>query len=357
MKIPKIIQLPSGNYFCRLRINGEEHCLTGENYELVETEAKAIKLGIKKPTQASKKITLTRAIDQYIESRTNALSPSTICGYKEIQRNRFQVAMNRDISSLQKEHWQRICNAEAKLCAAKTLKNAWYFISAVLFDQTGNRISVRLPAVVQKPRPYLDVEQIKVFVRAIRDDPCELPALLALCSLRRSEILGLRWTNIDTAKNLIRIEGAAVVGDDQKLVHKETNKNKSSRRVIPILVPRLAELIDQAPRVGTYVINTNPNTMWAQINKVCEEHDLPKVGVHGLRHSFASLAYHLNIPEKVAMEIGGWQNDQTMRKIYTHISQSDIETRAAEMANFFRSIDQNGNEMATPKSIAAAPIL
>ena len=65
---------------------------------------------------------------------------------------------------------------------------------------------------------------------------------------------------------------------------------------------------------------------------------------HGLRHSFASLAYHLQIPEKIAMEIGGWADDGTMRKIYTHLSQKDIAKRAEEFSNFFSSKKQNGNE-------------
>ena len=59
------------------------------------------------------------------------------------------------------------------------------------------------------------------------------------------------------------------------------------------------------------------------------------MGVHGLRHSFASLAYHLQIPEKIAMEIGGWSDDGTMRKIYTHLAQKDIADRAKDFSNFF----------------------
>lgn len=57
--------------------------------------------------------------------------------------------------------------------------------------------------------------------------------------------------------------------------------------------------------------------------------------MHGLRHSFASLAYHLHMPERIAMEIGGWSDSGTMHKIYTHIAQSDIKRYQAAMGNFY----------------------
>ena len=75
--------------------------------------------------------------------------------------------------------------------------------------------------------------------------------------------------------------------------------------------------------------------LYQRINEICAANGLPKVGNHGLRHSFASLAYHLQIPEKIAMEIGGWDDDGTMRKIYTHLAKDDIAKRSAEFANFF----------------------
>ena len=82
-------------------------------------------------------------------------------------------------------------------------------------------------------------------------------------------------------------------------------------------------------------IQKEPNERFWRINEICKAHGLPEVGVHGLRHSFASLAYHLQIPEKIAMEIGGWSDDGTMRKIYTHLAQKDIAERARDFSNFF----------------------
>ena len=97
--------------------------------------------------------------------------------------------------------------------------------------------------------------------------------------------------------------------------------------------------------IGVVCHNSCSNTLngsrdviiYKRINEICATNGLPKVGNHGLRHSFASLAYHLQIPEKIAMEIGGWADDGTMHKIYTHLAQKDIAKRAQDFRNFFSS--------------------
>ena len=56
------------------------------------------------------------------------------------------------------------------------------------------------------------------------------------------------------------------------------------------------------------------------------------------------------MPEKVAMQIGGWANDQTMKKIYTHLSQSDIAKRAKDFSDYFdQEKRQIGNAIGNEK--------
>lgn len=174
-----------------------------------------------------------------------------------------------------------------------------------------------------------------MFVSAVRGQSCEIPALLALSSLRLSEISGLVWDNVDLQKRIIHVRGAAVYDEDNKLVHKETNKNRASRRDVPIMQEQLYNaLVAIEDKTGT-VVSTSPNAIRVQINRICAEHDLPAVGVHGLRHSFASLAASIRMPENHAMRIGGWSNDYTMKKIYTHVSEMDIDMSKNEMAQFY----------------------
>ncbi len=341
MKTPKAKKLPSGAWFCRVRINGQDISITRATEKAAIAEAMALKAGIKearKQDGAGK--TLTKAIDEYIESRQNILSPSTVRGYRAIQKGRFQDMMRRKLSTLTQAVCQQAVNREARLCSAKTLKNAWCFLSSVILDATGTHIAVRLPQIVQKEKAYLTPDQILAFVEAIKGTSIEIPALLALSSLRRSEFINIRWTDVDMDRHVIRVNGAAVVDEHGKLVRKKENKNSTSRRQVP-MIPQLYEALQRTPQTGEYIVTLTSGAIYKHVNRVCEKLGFPCVGLHGLRHSFASLAYHLEIPEKVAMEIGGWSDDRTMLKIYTHVSQNDIAKQATVFTGFF---SKNGNE-------------
>lgn len=339
MKIPKARQLPSGAWFCRVRIDGQDIPITRDTEKEAVAEAMAIKAGIKDASKKAKKKTLTQAIDDYIDLRRNILSPATIRGYKIIQNNRFQSMMKKDITVVTQEQWQRAVNLEAKSVNAKTLTNSWRFISSVITETTGKTVSIQLPQIIRNERPWLTPDQVTTFVTAVKGTTVEIPALLALSSLRSSELIDLKWEDVDLDKKIVRVNGAAVYDEDGKLVHKKENKNATSRRTVP-MIPPLEEALKNAPRRGDYVVTISPTWIFKSINRICEENSLPKVGVHGLRHSFASLAFHLNMPEKVAMQIGGWANDQTMRKIYTHLSQADVTKHAEAFTTFFSPKEQ-----------------
>lgn len=209
-----------------------------------------------------------------------------------------------------------------------------------------NPPKVAIPQVVPNEKEWLDHDQIKTFVEYIKDKPVGVAAMLALHSLRRSEICALTWNDIDLKRKTITVNGAAVFDDNQKLVQKDENKTKSSRRVLPIMIPELAAALEAVEDKTELVIRCNPNTLWAQINRACRACGLPEVGVHGLRHSFASLAHHVGMPEAECMRLGGWSDAQTMRKIYTHISDKDIGLYANKMALFFGGGDAQEKENA-----------
>lgn len=344
LNIPKAKQLPSGSWFCRVRANGQDISITRATEKEVVAEAMAIKAGVIEAQKAPKKKTLTTAIDEYIEARRNILSPSTIRGYRAIQKNRFSSMMQKDIFEVTQDQWQRAVNQEAKRITAKTLTNSWRFVASVITETTGQHITVRLPQIIPSERPWLTPEQIPDFVVAVKGDRAEIPALLALSSLRRSEIIGLRWSDVDLENGIIKINGAAVQDEHHKIVYKRETKNTTSRRTVPI-IPPLKKALESAVHSGEYVVKYRPATVMQQVNRVCERNGFPKTGLHGLRHSFASLAYHLGIPEKVAMEIGGWADNQTMHKIYTHISEKSITSAAKAFTGFFSPQDgKNGNE-------------
>ena len=335
MKLPKPRKLPSGSWYVRVKVDGKTINITKATKKECEQEAMALKSGCKAVQLDNSKKTLRSAIDAYISDRDGVLSPSTIAGYRAIARSMFQTAMDRPIEWFTPAACQKLVNTEAKRVSAKYLKNSWSFMASVLEAETGTRISVRLPQVVRNDLPYLTPEQIPVFLKAIEGSPFEIPALLGLSSLRRSEILDLKWSDIDLDADTIHVAGSAVYDADHKLVHKATNKNSTSNRTIDFILPQLRTAVEKTDKKSEYVYTGNPNQVWVAVNRICEKNGLPKIGCHGLRRSFASLAYHIGMSEEVCMRTGGWSDIYTMRKVYTKVSQKDIKDQAKKFKGYF----------------------
>lgn len=329
IKVPKPRQLKSGKWNIELKAEGWS--TTENTAEECIVKAKAVRAGFLEAKKAAPKMTVRDAMQRYIDRR-ELRSPSTLYGYKTIMNSRFQDVVDCDINSVD---WQNVLNEEAKKVAPKTLKNAWSFVHAAMADAGVTPPNVVLPQTVKKDMPWLDYEQINIFLDAIRGTSGELGALLGLHSLRRSEILAITVDKIDRKRKIIRVEGSVVRGKDGKMVEKETNKTSASRREVPIVIPRLLELIPEAPP-GTQLVQYKANALYDKVNRVCVKAGLPKVGVHGLRRSFASLAYHLKWDMLTTMRIGGWDDDKIVREIYTKLAAKDIDKNVVKMRKFYK---------------------
>lgn len=352
MKVPKAKKLPSGSWFCRVRVNGQDIGITRDTEKEAVAEAMAVKYGVKEAEKKStaKNKTLEEALSDYIGARKEFRSPSTIYGYERYKKNTFQSMMKVNVFTATNEQWQAAIKEEKRLGRSpKYIENSWSLMAAAVEEATNRRPEVMLYPEEKNERPFLDPEQIDTFVAAIKGQPLEIPALLCLSSLRRSEMIALTWDKVDFKKKIIYVQGARVRGENG-LVSKKQNKNDTSRRTIPI-IPPLLDALQRAERKGEYVAAMTGDLTLTRVNKICKENGLPQVGLHGLRHSFASLAYHLQIPEKIAMQIGGWKDAGTMHKIYTHLAQRDIAKRAQDFSDYFdlekrkaKNGNENGNE-------------
>ena len=330
IKIPKPRQR-HGKWNIELRAEGQS--ITADTEEECRARAIAIRAGFLE-TKAKAKGTLRAACDRYIADRTAILSPATIRGYRVIQKNRFQSVMDVPISSV--GNWQKVVNDEAKKCAPKTVKNAWGFIRKVL-ESEGVYVKINTPKVPKAKRNWLTPEQIREFVELVRGRPCEIPALLALHSLRRSEIAALTWENVNLQEGYLVVSGSIVPDENQHYVRKDLNKTQASTRAIKILIPALKNALEALESRTGPVYTGHINTPYKQINALCAAHGLPEVGIHGLRHSFASLGYHLRMSEMEVMQLGGWSDLQTVHKIYTHLSELDRAKAENKMSEFYRN--------------------
>lgn len=277
-------------------------------------------------------IQLTVAIDHYLKDRENVLSPSTLVGYRDIQRNRFKAFMDKPLGTI---NWQQAVNLEAKVASPKTVKNAFGLMKSVCRENGVTIPPLKLPGAVKKEKQWLTPEQIRVFMHAMEGKQHEIAALLALHSLRKSEVCGLRWSDIDLEHGLIHVNGAMLINPEGEYKRREQNKTFDSNRVVPIFIPRLRTLLAESESKEGLIIKAHPETPYRQFQKVCQENGLPLVGWHGLRHSFASLCYSQEINEMTCMRLGGWSDFKTMRTIYTHLSESDAMKGVNKLAEFF----------------------
>ena len=336
MHTPKAKKLGSGQWRCQIMVDGQRHSVTKSTEKAAVAAAMALKAGL---IQANKtphqELALPRAIDKWMELQEGILSPATIRGYRNIQDNHFQTIMHRKCAQITDTMIAQAISQEARHYKAKTVTNYWRFIKQILTWATGRQYSASLPQIIPAEREFLDYEQIEVFLKAVKGDRIEIAALLALSSLRRSEICALDWEDVDFDLGVIHVRGAVVPDENHKMIRKETNKNQTSRRDIPMIQP-LREAMTAARCKTGPVVPLHPATVQRKINQICVRANHPEVGFHGLRHSFASLCEHLKVPPKIAMEIGGWSDRATMERIYTHTAKRDKAYYQNEFTAYFQ---------------------
>lgn len=334
ISVPKARQLSSGTWFIQLRLGGDSISVTADT----ERQCRAKALMIKTEHMNGKRdgktqnVTLRQCCQKYIDDHRATLSPSTVRGYNIIKNNRFPDIMDTKVDKI--SNWQLVINNELKAVSLKTTKNSFGFVCTALKYSGCSVPSVKFPQAAKPDTKWLNYEQVLQFCEAIKGEKCELGALLALHSLRRSELMALTGDKIDKVNKTITVRGSVVQGENNKFVRKEVNKTSASQRVIPFMIPRLEEVLPDA-EADEPLVKCEPNTLFRQINRVCEKAGLPLVGVHGLRRSFASLAYHIGWTERVTMSIGGWDDVTTMHKMYVKLAENDKIEAANEMLDFY----------------------
>lgn len=329
IRVPRPRLLKGGQYTAQIMVNGERYTVTKDTETEYYAKARALKAGLILKSKLPVRHLLGEIIDKYIENNENVLSPSTIRGYTYIRRCRFKPYVVQYIDAIP---WQQMINEEALLCSPKTLANAWGLVASALRASGYAVPDINLPNKQNRELNWLDYEQIQALLSVVEDEPIELPVLLALHSLRLSELLALDRSDIT---DTITINKSIVMDKQNCLVTKTTTKTTTSTRVIPVFIPRLYQILPETGRLVTY----HPNSLHKAINSQCRKAGVPAVGVHGLRRSFASLGYHLKWSERSIMAIGGWSNIQTVHRIYVKLAQKDIEADVEKMRNYYGITD------------------
>lgn len=325
-KYPKPRVLADGSLLGQLMVDGQRVTVKAKDEREYQAKCDAYRTGVLEKKEHPEKRTLKEILRAYIDKNDGVLSVSTIRGYEYIYKGRFKAYVDKQAGRID---YQQMVNDEAKLHAPKTVCNSWALVAAALRDARVPVPDVNLPAIPESRGDFLDYEEISKFLDAIRGDTCELAALLMLHSLRLSEVLNLDAEDVQGGK--IRVRGAVVRDKENKLVAKDTNKNKTSTRTVDVMIPRLTELLPDSGRIVTIP----PTTITSHIERACKKAGVTVCTPHDLRRSFASLGYHLRWSERAIMAVGGWNSIETVHRIYVKLSEKDVSAAVKTMQNYY----------------------
>lgn len=325
INVPKPERLASGEYVGRLMVNGNRERIRATTEAEYYRKARAFKLENAEKINNPQNLLLSEAISDYIEKNEPIFSVSTVRGY-ETNKRQLQKITSARIKDID---FQSLVNTLSDIYAPKTVKNIWGLITASLKNKKITPPDVKLPAAMKTERLFLEPEEIKLFLKAIKGKRIELTALLALHSLRESEILALTKDSIKDG--VIHVRGAKVPDKNHQYIKKESNKTAASTRDIPVFIPRLAELWDENndPKFP------HPSNIRRDLIRVCERNALPPISCHSLRHTFCSCAYFLGWDIMTTQSVGGWQSPRVPTEIYTHLSKDRYNEDIKKMRKFY----------------------
>ena len=336
-----ITKLPSGSYRARVFLgkdeNGKQHFRSFTAPKLWQVE-KAVEEFLEKGGGKSKRKALTmtvgQAVDSYIELKRNVLAPSTLCGYEVIRRTRLQSIMSLPVDKLDTLTMQRAVNEDAKRLSAKSLKEAKCLILASLrlFGLKPD-IELTLPPKVNRIKTLPTAREV---FEIIRGTPSELPCLLSMwLSLRMSEVRGLKFKDVQNGVLLVQRANVFCRGCDNL---REINKTDNSTRALA-LPEHIKLLIGDIPHTSDdeFIIKDSYKDIYKQFKRLMSSNGID-MRFHDLRHLNASIMLMLGIPDKYAMERGGWKTTAVLKSVYQHTFSEERKLADQRIDSYFNSI-------------------
>jgi integrase len=195
---------------------------------------------------------------------------------------------------------------------------------------------VKLSSPVKyKPNVY-DKDKFLKLLDAVHSKDEEIPVILgAGCGLRRGEICGLTWGNIDFKNMIITIEKTEV--RFKKNLEKKPKNETSQRKIIApsYVIDTLQEYYEgkDKPKANEKIITRwKPQSLSGMFSDLLKEYKLEHIRLHDLRHYNAVIMLRNGISDKVAAERLGHSNVSTLREVYQHVLK-EMDKEAADMIN------------------------
>ena len=279
---------------------------------------------------------------------------------------------------------QKLCDALGqKLDAVFTIsgepgrlsdRTVWHhhkLIRAILTSAKKSRIIphnicefMEAPKLPRTEAKHLNDEEAQQFLKALLDEPdIRIKSALILdlfTGLRRGELCGLSWNDIDFDGNLIHVRRASQYIPGQGIIEVPT-KNKSSERSIsvsPFVITMLEQYriwwLDNRFNQGDawkgekerlFIQEDGkpifPDTINEWLRRFTARNDQPSVTPHSLRHTFITLQITAGVDIRTLQARSGHAQASTLLNIYSHAMQSAQEKAAQAMDDVLFGADKD----------------
>jgi integrase len=300
------------------------------------------------------KTTLKEYLEQWIEDYAKTtLRPSTLQTYKTYINNHIIPSLGSfTIQQLQPMHLQRFYNE--KLTNGRVdgkgglSPSTVRYLHVIIKEALGHAVKWQLlsrnvadlvtpPSIRKKEIITMETDEITKFLSYAQGDRLYIAFLLAVFTgLRRGEILGLRWKDINmeakTAsirKNLVVVEGKLVLQEPKTngSIHSvslpsttiealKKHKRIQNQEKLKMGINYQDNDLIVATSLGTPV---SPRNLLRSFYRIIERADLPKISFHALRHTHATLMLKQGEHPKIVSERLGHSNTRITMDIYSHV--------------------------------------
>lgn len=309
----KIEQISKNTYRVRKQYKGTQYTLFFDHKPTEkEITLKLSELYIQEGKIGQKSGTLASAMDKYISSKDNILSPSTIRGYIQLTGMYPKWILNTNLYDLTQSDIQKAVNEYALEHSPKSTMNYSSFLLTVLkMYRPEYRPHITLPKIKQPEINLPTEEQVMQIIKHFEGTEYHIVIQLACLGLRRSEICALTLSDLDG--NTLTIDKGAVFNKDQEVVIKDMPKTLASIRQIYI-----PESLAEEIRQKGYIYKYKPNAINIALHKAQKQLNIPPFRLHDLRHFYVSYAHSKGMTDVDIMKAAGYGSDRIMKRTYRH---------------------------------------
>ena len=251
--------------------------------------------------------------------------------------------LNKPVAEILPLELQAFFNRFGQSASKSYMDKMRVLIGAVFADAVDNGLCERsptsrlkIPKIAEKPRKSYSKEQvIKIIDYAMSCDCSRIAVavmLLLLSGLRRGELLGLKWTDIDGCS--LKVNRSVFMENGKPVVVENVAKTASSLRVVP-LVPELLPYIYALPKHGEFIFGTQNGTIWHPRNfnrdynrfflRLREVYpEVERLSPHCCRHTFATVVLSSCSDIRIVQSLLGHTDIKTTSR-YTHPDYGSME--------------------------------